>query len=47
MFTLQRLNVVRIVATEEEKKRLIAEGFKEVALQEEAEETKNNKKGGK
>ena len=29
MFTLQRLNVVRIVATEKEKARLLAEGFTE------------------
>jgi hypothetical protein len=30
MFTLQKLNVVRIVATEQAKSRLITEGFVEV-----------------
>lgn len=30
MFTLQRLNVVRIVATEAEKLKLISQGFKEI-----------------
>lgn len=34
MFTLQKLNVVRIVETEREKAKLIAEGFKEVVEQE-------------
>ena len=30
MFTLQKLNVVRIVATEIEKNKLIDEGFKDI-----------------
>jgi hypothetical protein len=42
MFTLQRINVVRIVATEHEKARLIAEGFIEVI---ENEVKKTSKKG--
>lgn len=41
MFTLQRINVVRIVATEHEKANLIAEGFKEIV----EEVKKTNKKG--
>lgn len=42
MFTLQKLNVVRIVATEGEKARLIAEGFAG-----KVEEVKKNSKKGK
>lgn len=42
MFTLQKLNVVRIVATEGEKTRLLAEGFKE-KIEEEVKKT--GKKG--
>mgnify|MGYP003365606014 CR=1 FL=1 len=33
MFTLQRINVVRIVATEAEKVKLISQGFKEIATE--------------
>ena len=33
MFTLQRLNVVRIVETEVDKIKLIGQGFKEIATE--------------
>lgn len=39
MFTLQRLNVVKIVETKEKKDKLISEGFTEIV------ETKKIKKG--
>lgn len=41
MFTLQKLNVVRIVATEGEKTRLLAEGF----IEKVEEKVKKVKKG--
>lgn len=44
MFTLQRINVVRIVATEREKLKLISEGFKEI-VEEEVKEIEEKVKG--
>jgi hypothetical protein len=44
MFTLQKLNVIRIVADENSKAKLIAEGFKEVAEKIHQESTKKTTK---
>lgn len=46
MFTLQKLNVVRIVEDEYSKAKLIAEGFIEIVLKE-AEEVKETVKKSK
>lgn len=40
MFTLQNLNVVRIVTTEAEKQKLIKQGFKEITDEAKTEEVK-------
>lgn len=44
MYKLERLNVVKIVATEHERDKLIAKGFKEVKEQE---KKKDEKKAAK
>ena len=40
LFKLKKLNVIRIVESEEQKAKLIAEGFKEVIKKEEKKTTK-------
>ena len=47
MYKLERLNVVKIVATEHERDKLLARGFKEVKEQEKSQKKPQKKKEGK
>lgn len=47
MIKLEKLNVVKIVDTEEKKEKLISKGFKEIVKEEIPEEKPTNKKAAK
>ena len=47
MYKLERLNVVKIVATEHERDKLLARGFKEVQRKKKQDEKKDEKKAAK
>mgnify|MGYP000996657503 CR=1 FL=1 len=44
MYKLERLNVVKVIATENEKKALLAKGFREVKEQEKKKDEKKDEK---